>query len=118
MLDFEGITVLNTYITNPIDRGAWLIFLAGLFVLIVIGIFGIYTMVLKEKFGIIFLSIAIIGAIVISSLFQYDIKHPNTVYEITISDNVNMNEFFDNFEIVNKRGEIYVVKTLDKIENP
>lgn len=118
MLDFDGITVLNTYITNPIDSRAWFIFLASLFVCVVVGAIGIYAMVLKENFGIIFLSIAIIGAIGMSSLFQYDVKHPNTVYEIIIDDTVNMNEFFDNFEIVDKRGEIYVVKMLDKIENP
>lgn len=37
-------------------------------------------------------------------------------YEVLISDDVSLTEFLDKYEIIDKRGEIYVVKPIEETE--
>lgn len=115
---FEGVTVLNTYITNPMDGEAWAIIILSLLFCVMVGIGGAYMISKGDSFGVPLLITALFAVIGLGGLASYEIKHPQTAYEITISNEVNLNEFLDNFEIIDRRGEIYVVKPLDKIENP
>lgn len=41
-------------------------------------------------------------------------KETFTIYEVTISDDVKYNDFYDTYEVVEKRGEIYEIKLREK----
>ena len=41
-------------------------------------------------------------------------KETFTIYEVTISDDVKYNDFYDTYEVIEKRGEIYEIKLREK----
>lgn len=51
--------------------------------------------------------------IMVSAMTSEPVVH-ETQYEITIDDSVSMKEFTDKYEIIEQRGEIYVVR--EKVE--
>ena len=103
----EGITILNSEVLMVPH---W-----GLSVVIILGLVGIFLSFFMDvldfdfdvvKMLIISASIALIGAI---SLFIFKVPY-YTSYEVILEDSVSMNEFFDRYEILDQRGQIYVIK--------
>lgn len=53
----------------------------------------------------------IVGAVILLSIGLFkEIPTGKYKYEVTISDEVNFNEFSDKYKILKQRGEIYIVK--------
>lgn len=134
MLDFEGITVLSTIASaeNPsldllqmILINLSLIFCWAGLVALFCAIFQVRTT--REKISRIIM--AVLTAIMVISLTVSVIKADianyravdttDTYYLIEVDNDVSLVEFFDNFEIIEKRdSNIFLVKPLDKTEIP
>lgn len=95
----------------------------AMFVTIVIsGFFGAFLFVLCLvdlwswwKRALLGFGIALVISFLIgSAAFQNDrpIEY-ETQYKVTISDEVQMNEFFDKYEIIDQEGKIYTVRERD-----
>ncbi len=113
----NGITILNetTITLEP---------LAILFTIMVIILSGIAFLI--SIIGIILsiknrdsdcLIVSVIGTLlsmlfgtILILRFDYKCNHPVTQYEVLISDEVNFNEFYQKYEIIEQRGEIYVIQ--------
>lgn len=46
--------------------------------------------------------------------FSHAQKETFTIYEVTISDEVKYNDFYNIYEVIEKRGEIYEIKLREK----
>ena len=107
----EGITILNSEVLMVPH---W-----GLSVVIILGLVGIFLSFFMDvldfdfdvvKMLIISASIALIGAI---SLFIFKVPY-YTSYEVILEDSVSINEFLNRYEILDQRGQIYVIKEIDE----
>lgn len=115
----EGITILNEeeiteLIYNPMP----------LIILTIIGaIIGIVVAIksfidsggIKNAIGIFvaFLGLGVsigVATSMIVSLSQNNRRYVETRYEVTIDDSVYMKEFVEKYEIIEERGEIFVIK--------
>lgn len=107
----EGVRVLNEI--SPISAGVWLCI--GLFILIGVGtlFIGISVFDKGQWFVPILLSL-IPFMIAIILFFTENTKHMK--YEAIIDDNVKLSEFEKKYEIVKKRGDIYVIKERESNE--
>lgn len=56
---------------------------------------------------------AILGAVIWSGVSD-DAKRSTTTYDVLISDEVKMNEFNEQYEIVSQNGNIYTIKEREK----
>ena len=104
----EGVNILNIIESNFIPGGVFLLVLGGLLavssvVCIIIAILDAPPefIALGTVTGLIAL-IMIVGGIDI-------LCHSKTKYEVTIDDSVNFTEFVNKYEVVEQRGQIYVV---------
>lgn len=103
----EGITILNSEVLMVPHWGPIAVTILG-----AIGIILSLFMDILDfdcdviKMLIISASITLIGVI---SLFIFKVPY-YTSYEVILEDSVSMNEFFDRYEILEQRGQIYVVK--------
>lgn len=116
----EGITILNETLkfTKNIGGLIILLFIVGL-ILIVINISSTGVIVakgIKSPVGIIWCSILTVGILsIVASIIIRNVLVPSVpYYEVTISDDVDLVEFLDNYEIIGKRGEIYTIKPIEK----
>lgn len=101
----EGITILNSEVIMVPHWGPIAVTILGvvsLFFIISLG-FDFDGMITAL---IISASMILIGAI---SLFIFEVPY-YTSYEVILEDSVSMNEFLDRYEILNQRGQIYVIK--------
>ena len=107
----EGITILNSEVLMVPHWGPSVVTILGL-----VGIFLSFFMdVLDFDFDvvktlIISASITLIGAI---SLFIFKVPY-YTSYEVILEDSVSMNEFLSKYEILDQRGQIYVIKEINE----
>lgn len=116
MKTMDGITILNTITSNECSEIAGIMLLIGAFAfLIFILIYMISCMgddsdkpiVLCVTFLIVSLISTAIGIILASNSTVI------TTYEVTISDEVSFKGFTSKYEIIEQRGEIYIVKERD-----
>lgn len=62
---------------------------------------------------------ALVMGVIVTPIFFFAIKNHNANklsperYAVTISDNVNMNEFTDNYTIVEQKGNAYIIEVKD-----
>lgn len=114
----EGVTILSTEIitkTAPwIDILGWGCLIIGL---IGLGMFfiaiGIDSCRLGVSGGIIMLIFWLVG--LISGVLQEYFQVPNyTQYEVILEDSVSTNEFMNTYEVLEQRGQIYVVKEIEE----
>lgn len=112
----DGVTILNTYTENVSTINYVILLILSVFILIFSAI-GIY--VVSEKFSdfngyTLFYTIilALSAAVLIISIIELKTppKEPQTLYEVTVSDDVSFTEFMDKYIIIEQRGEIYIVK--------
>lgn len=121
MLDFEGITVLNVIESSPnILLNIVLVLLICMTWLAVCGLWHISSGGIREIIGNILSTIAAIAlSVVLFNSMVQDSHNPEIKYLIEVDNDVSLVEFLDNFEIIEKPdSNIFLVKPLDKIENP
>lgn len=93
----NGVTVLNT-----IQGDGWNYFFLALFVVSIV-VFLI-TAICKLEAAILFLSVVI-------AVICFILSMPvNTMYKVTISNEVKFNEFNEKYEIISKDGNVYTVE--------
>lgn len=104
----EGVNILNIIESNSVPGGIFLLVIGGLFALgaIITIIMGILNeppefIALGTVSGLLAL-IMIAGGIDI-------LCNSKTKYEVTIDNNVNFTEFTNKYEVVEQRGQIYVI---------
>lgn len=107
----EGVKILNEI--SPMTAGIW--FSCGIFVLVGIGaLILIFSTLDRGERGIPSL-ICILPFAFAAILFFTKYTSPMK-YEAIIDDNVRLSEFEKKYEIVEKRGDIYVIKERESNE--
>jgi hypothetical protein len=90
------------------------LFIIVLLIILIVGAINTY----KEKspsFILLIMSLSILilsGAFVICDNIN-DYKTIYTDYKITIDDSVGFNEFYKNYEVVSKSGDVYTVRKIN-----
>lgn len=111
----DGITILNTIIVN--DCADWVSFTA-----LALGVLCIMSFILmlvsKDNEAIIFGIISLIAIIatpiiIITSKTHWRTNERNQ-YECIIDDSVGINEVYENYNVIERRGEIWILE--DKID--
>lgn len=103
----EGVKILNEI--SPMTAGVWVSI--GYFVFIGVG-FLIWILVgsdIDKKGKFILILIDLLPFLFATILFFSEYKSPMK-YEVIIDDNVKLTEFEEKYEIVERRGNIYVVE--------
>lgn len=112
----DGITILNTInevnqeatSTSYILAGVTAFFLVIGFIFIVVGIKEHEEQI--TKCGIVILIMATLASLA-TSISTVSVEH--TYYEVTIDESVSMVEFYNKYEIIEVRGQIYKIKEKD-----
>ena len=113
----DGVTILNTITENVSNTAGLVTILIFSIVLIIISFIAI--IICSNKFSefngfvIAFVITGIAGILfVIVSILELNAppQEPQTLYEVTISDEVSFKDFTSKYEIIEQRGEIYIVK--------
>ena len=114
----DGVTILATEVITKvapwIDILGWGCLIIGLIGLAIFFIaLGIDSYRLGVSGGIIMLIFWLIG--VILGAFQGYFQVPDyTQYEVILDDSVSTNEFMSTYEVLEQRGQIYVVKEIEE----
>ena len=106
----KGVTILNEIEIYGIDF-IWLL-IPAIVVLVGAGLFIVDDLFYIKKVYIIASIIIAVGFIglMFSATAALLVPTGKYKYEVTIDDNVSMKEFNEHHEILEQRGEIYVVK--------
>lgn len=110
----DGVTILNTIVSNEnIEIGIVLIIL-GITILFISVLGIIFSIIESNKFDgftifFIFGSIFSLGLLILGRMAVNELKE-KTTYEVIISGEVSLTEFTSKYEIIEQRGEIYVIK--------
>ena len=107
----EGITILNSEVIMVPHWGPIAVTILG-----VVGIFlSLFMDVLDFDCDVFKMLIISISMILIGAISSFIIQVPYyTSYEVILEDSVSMNEFLDRYEILDQRGQIYVVKEINE----
>ena len=110
----EGITILNQFVGEEILVSPWaqvcyLLTIFGFFGVFVFSILTIATIESEKRFLIpLILAALCFAAGVCTGLFG---PYKNEIYyQVTISDEVNFNEFNEKYEIIEQNGLIYTIR--------
>ena len=113
----DGVTILNTItenVSNTVCLVAILIFSIVVIILSFIAIIEVSNKFSEfNGFVIAFIITGIAGILfVIFSILELNTlsQEPQTLYEVTVSDEVLFKDFTSKYEIIKQRGEIYIVK--------
>ena len=112
----DGVTVLATSVvtmTNPIMN----VILIGLGITAGLGFLLFLTGLATNCLGIgatgvICLATAFIGFIICIPIDTATQVPSHNTYEVILDDSVSMNEFMNTYEVLEQRGQIYVVKEI------
>ena len=108
-----GVTILNTITENECGEIVGIMLLIGVFAFLIsvlmriisyIGDDSNKSIILCVTFFIVSLISTVIGIILASNSTEI------TTYEVIISEEVSFKDFTSKYEIIEQRGEIYVVK--------
>ena len=110
----DGVTILNTIELTGVSMETWVVLLVSGFILCALMLFPAPT-VSSNTENLIILLVVVDVIILFSSMFVavYQSENRKTgklQYEVTIDDTVSMTEFNKKYEIVEQRGDIFVVK--------
>lgn len=116
----DGVTILNTITENVSNTDCLIVLLIFSIVIIIISFIAIIAV--SDKFSefngfviaYIITGIAGISFLIVSILELKTPQEPQTLYEVTISDEVSFKDFTSKYEIVDQRGEIYTVKERER----
>ena len=98
-------------------KAAFLCLVISILLSFVIGIIG-YIIYLDTDYILISLCLGAFVGWIIGTIVGWCVPKETayeTQYKVTISDEVNLNEFLDKYEIVDQEGKIYTVR--EKVEN-
>ena len=109
----DGVTILNTFNSSGDFVLGIVLLILGTFVLCVTIFSAVCSYEQKEKFNVltffsIFLAVTTFVFIIIGIINLANLDA--TTYEVTISDEVSFKDFTSKYEIIEQRGEIYIVK--------
>ena len=114
----DGVTVLSseTVMTSCAGINTIAYFLIGILVL---SSFSLLIGVMVDSFGLVLTGAIVLGCFFILFLIGLQIDAMTqipeyTKYEVIIDDSVSMSEFMDTYEILEQRGQIYVVKEIEE----
>lgn len=108
----DGITILNTIIVN--DCADWVSFIA-----LALGVICITALILMLTsndetgviiFGIISLVAMIATPIIIIASKTHWRTNERNQYECIIDDSVSINEVYENYNVIERRGDIWVLE--------
>lgn len=101
----EGVIILDTI--KDLPGWASAVILTGIMLFMFCGIAGLSV---KGKRRYAFFAFSILGVVaVIIAIFTFS---PEISYRVIVDDNVNMNEFFQKYELIRREGLIYVVRLI------
>ena len=102
----DGITVLNNVIVSDFNPVPWLIVLIGLLLFAYIIIYMEFDEV-KKCICVIWCGMFAIALLCLVA----DIRYSRTdAIQCTIEDNVSINEVYDNYDVIDKQGEIWTLR--------
>lgn len=113
----DGVTILNTITENVSNTAGLVLALILSIVMIIISFIGIIICSNKfsefNDFVIVYIIIGIAG--ILSFIFSILVlntspQEPQTLYEVIISEEISFKDFTSKYEIIEQRGEIYIVK--------
>lgn len=125
----DGITVLNIYVNKVeilnlgrVFGALWPLYIAmGIF--IIVNIIDWYIYDLSEFIGIIFTGLAVLGVIgtfiyinTQPDKYFYDTIENTTRYEVIVDKTVSMTEFYNNYKVIDQRGNIWTIEVKDDAE--
>ena len=117
MNKIDGVTILNTITENVSNTAGLVAILIFSIVEIIISFIAIIAVSNKfsefNGFVIAFVITGIAGILfVIVSILELNAppQEPQTLYEVTISEEVSFKDFTSKYKIIEQRGEIYIVK--------
>lgn len=103
----NGVEVLNKIVSTEYDL--WGLIIVCCVIAFVCFIYAIMFLSDTNYLqAIVCIVICAISIIAICIMAKQTTKH--TTYEVTISDNVSMTEFTKKYDVIEQRGEIYVVE--------
>jgi hypothetical protein len=114
----DGVTVLATETINK--PAPWVETVNCIFAIAAIcGFFLILLFTFFESDWLLMISapmlICAAGFSLINCLLLDNITVPDyTIYEVILEDSVSMNEFMNTYEVLEQRGQIYVVKEIEE----
>lgn len=108
----EGITILDTIIDSYRPDWAILIGVLGAIIMIIIASASLYILTDASKRAKIILLISSVISIVCVVVCLLTPKISTTYYRVIVDNTVNMNKFFQTYELVRTEGLIYVVKLI------
>lgn len=126
----DGITILNMYVNKVtilnlgrLFGALWPMYIAiGIFIIVNIIDWHIYD--LSEFTNAIFTGLAVLSAI---GTFVYIYTKPdkyfydtieNTIrYEVIVDESVSMTEFYNNYKIIDQRGDIWTIEVKDNAKD-
>lgn len=101
----DGITVLNNIIVNDFNPVPWLIVLVGLLFLAFIIVY-MSDESFKKHLKVLWCGLLGIALILLIA----DIRFSKTdAIQCTIEDDVSINEVYDNYDVIDKQGEIWTL---------
>lgn len=126
----DGITILNMYVNKVtifnlgrLLGALWPIYVAiGIF--IIVEVIDYYVYDLSEHINVIFTGLAILGIIGATIYIEtrpdkyfYDIIKDTIRYEVMIDESVSMADFYNNYKVIDQRGDIWTIEVKDDAED-
>ena len=114
----DGVTVLSSEVVMTSCAGMSII--AYIFIgLLVLGFLSLLIGAVADSLGLVQTGVIMLGCSFILFLIGLPVdtmtQIPDyTKYEVIINDSVSMSEFMDTYEILEQRGQIYVVKEIER----
>jgi hypothetical protein len=121
----DGITILNEIVNTiePLPMGTW-IFLLGLVIMGTISLVICFIVSIKEDCWGLLPALVLCGLLFgcawWATFLSYEDtqREPYTItqYEVTLSNDISLTEFNKKYEIIEQRGDIYVIQEKEKID--
>ena len=110
----DGVTILNTIVSNGNDEAGVLLATIGLSALILSMLITLIIIDICDEINIackISMALSMISLILIFfGISLATSSTETTTYEVTISEDVSLTDFNSKYEIIKQRGKIYIVK--------
>jgi hypothetical protein len=106
-----GVEILNQIPVTETEIGigfGWLMVIAIAIFGAILGFFAIFDM---EELGLVLGAVVAVGvATAILCFTEKEFPTGEYQYEVIIEEKVNLHEFYDHYDIIEQRGEIFVVQ--------
>ena len=112
----EGITFLNSTVIMTLHPSGLSLIIFGLLILFLSFIIAIFVLITDSCYSIGYIivkSLSLIGIIISLGGLLYGGINPvenYTQYDVLISEDINFQEFYDKYEVIEVKGQIYTIK--------